>query len=859
MFRSIKNKLILGVLAGFLIPYALGTVYIQDYTDNWLLQSSVEDNCLILGALANRVDEAFIYRMEEQVSMLSIDERVVSGKGKVRNYLTLGGYPSASEIGSDEKSIEKLFASMKSTHENIGFIFYGLEDGGYIEYPSFNPTGSYDPRTRQWYKNALSKQDVTVSEPYMSSVTQALVVSFTKPVLTKDGLSGIIGVSVELEQLKNSINDIKLGETGYIIVLDDNDNIIVHPSNESWLTLNANEVLTKDKNYLNLEHMQVKEYRIDDAEMVVQSHVSKDTGWKYISVIPKNELLKQSNDLTDILFYVYIMVSLLIFAITVLIANRLISPINDLDQAVGKMAEFDFEGTEKVIQSYSGQNDEIGTITKSLGLMKNNIQKHLITIEKQNKDIMEKNEELITSEEELLSQLSQIDEQQAYIKFLAYHDPLTSLPNRLGFNNIATEMLIQNEPAVVGLLDLDNFKIINDTLGHIFGDKVLKSIGERLLNLQSDTLVVSRFGGDEFLLLSRQESSEKDIESFVQTISRVFEDAIQIDGNKVSIEYSTGFSVYPSHSKDINQLIMNADMALYSVKESHKGSYAIFNESMNKQMVAKTEIERVLKEALINDGFSVLFQPLVELESGTIKSFEVLLRLKNGSFGPDEFIPVAEETGLIGEIGRRVVHLALEHLNEWKESGQTLRPISINFSPLQVHDTEFVDYLAGELKKYNIDGSLIHLEITESVFFANKDKAVDILKQLRAQGVKISIDDFGTGFSSLSYLSYLPVDCIKLDKSLCEKFLDLSNIQVMDSLIQLSHSLNLTVVAEGIEDLEQVKRLVVGKCDLVQGYYFSKPLEFNQAFELINKNYKGLYQKKKIDEVLVMVEHVEIL
>ncbi len=859
MFKTIKNKLLIGVLVGFLIPYALGTLYIQNYSDNWLMTSSVEQSSLLLGELANRVDEAFIVRMKEQVAMLSLDERVVTGKGNVRNYLSTDGNPNQSSPSKVEKSINDIFISMKSTHEDIGFIFYGLSDGGYIEYPGFKPMEVYDPRTRIWYSSALVNDTVTVSAPYLSAVSEELIVSFTKAVKQNNETIGIIGISVGLDQLKSSINEISIGKSGYIIVLDHNNNIVVNPVNDDWLTVNVKDLLTEETSYLTIGHDEVQNQIVGENEMVIQGYESENTGWRYISVIPIDELLQQSNDLTSILIYVNVIVSLLIAIITILIANRIISPINDIDRAIGKMSDFDFDGTENVVKNYSGQTDEIGTIAKSLGIMKDKIQKHLKKIEDQNKDIKEKNEELITSEEELLSQLNRIDEQQEYIKFLAYHDPLTGLPNRLGFTDMASVNFTDDKPAVVGLLDLDNFKIINDTLGHIYGDKVLKVIGQRLLRLEDEDVVVSRFGGDEFLIMRQQECSEEAIQDFTDIITSVFEDAIIIEGNHLNIEFSTGFSIYPHDSKDINTLIMNADMALYSVKESQKGSYAVYHKSMNQRLVAKTEIEKILKDALLNDGFKVLYQPLVDLETGSINSFEALLRLNGNEYGPDQFIPVAEETGLIIDIGRAVVKLVLKNLSDWVNTGHSIIPISINFSPLQVHDATFVEFLLGQLEQSGIEGNMINLEITESVFIENQDKAVELLEHLRSRGIKVSIDDFGTGFSSLSYLTYLPVDCIKLDKSLCERFLDLSSIQVMDSLIQLSHSLDLIVVAEGIEDVEQVRRLVVGKCDMVQGYYFSKALEPEQAFQLIDENYKGRYNKSALEMTSIIEERTDII
>jgi len=426
--------------------------------------------------------------------------------------------------------------------------------------------------------------------------------------------------------------------------------------------------------------------------------------------------------------------------------------------------------------------------------------------------------------------------QNDYIEYIAYHDSLTALPNRRKYIETLSEYLNNDENGAVILLDLDNFKRINDTLGHVFGDDVLKYFAKNLCKIESDFIQVYRFGGDEFILIVRNKN-RIEIETIVKELFIEFNKFSSIGEQHIDISFSIGITLFPEDSKDVSQLLMNADLALYSIKNNKKNAYRFFDLNLSKDLLYKLTITNYLNEAIANDGFKLVYQPLVDVKSGYIISYEALLRFKYHSTSPADFIPIAEENQSIIAIGRLVTSMAIKQLREWIDQGYTVKPISINFSPNQIYDVSYIDFIKKELKLYKIEASLLEIEITETIFIKNKELTLNFLKKIKSLGIKLSIDDFGTGYSSLNYLTYLPLDKIKLDRSINERFLELETIEVMDSLISLAHSLNFTVVAEGIELEKQYHQLSKINCDIIQGFLFSKPLEEIHVPETFTKNY----------------------
>lgn len=455
---------------------------------------------------------------------------------------------------------------------------------------------------------------------------------------------------------------------------------------------------------------------------------------------------------------------------------------------------------------------------------------------KMQKELQESHEELVATYEELTASEEELKTQYEKIEVMAKHDYLTNLPNRLQFVEKLSYELETGSFGVVMLLDIDNFKAINDTLGHVYGDRLLKEMSGRLSEILDDRMFCARFGGDEFLILISKVRRMEEIDAYIRKLQEAFNEAFVIDGIENSVNFSMGITRYPEDSDNLDQLIMNTDAAMYKVKHNGKNNYIYYQETMKDEIREKKELEGILRQAIREEGFYLCYQPQVEARTGEIVGLEALIRLKDCNISPGSFIPVAEETGHIIAIGRWVAEEAVKQLDAWRKKGLQEKVISINFSSKQLRDREYTSYLIGLLKAYNISPEYIEIEITESIFLENDIQTMEFLQGLKASGLRITLDDFGTGYSSLSYLTYLPVNKIKLDKSINDKFLLSDNIGVMDSIISLAHSLKLKITAEGIEEYDKYLQLRESGCDYIQGYLFSKPLKADEIENIYNLN-----------------------
>jgi diguanylate cyclase (GGDEF)-like protein len=540
----------------------------------------------------------------------------------------------------------------------------------------------------------------------------------------------------------------------------------------------------------------------------------------------------------------------LTFLIVFQISKRFTKPILEISYVINRMTDFNFKFSSD-LRAYANQKDEIGAVATALVEMHDNYtefidQVNYIDEEIKNIDV-EKNELLkvelsmrnpfysvIGSMNNLLEKIHHYFDR---LNFLALHDSLTGLPNRRQFNDLLTAKLADGRRGAVILLDLDDFKGVNDTLGHVFGDRVIEAIAMRLAVIADEHTVVSRFGGDEFLVLAERRGIPNEIGQLIHKIMSAFGSNIHIDNNDIEIRFSMGVSLFPEDGADVDQLVMNADLAMYSVKDAGKNGYQYFASSMMNSRIKKSSIETQLRDAIENDGFAIVYQPQVSLETGEVYGYEALLRMKESDVSPGEFVPIAEINGSIIRIGRIVTEKVVRQLAAWRESGLELKPVSINFSANQLHDSGYLNFIGAILTECGIDPQYIEIEVTESIFLENKQAPLVFLKRLKEMGIAISIDDFGTGYSSLNYLTFLPVDKIKLDRTLNIKFLEMENTKVMRSLISLVHSLGLTVIAEGIETPDQVERLKNAECDYIQGFYYSRPLPPDKISDIHQKRF----------------------
>lgn len=424
------------------------------------------------------------------------------------------------------------------------------------------------------------------------------------------------------------------------------------------------------------------------------------------------------------------------------------------------------------------------------------------------------------------------------IKYLLEHDELTDLYNRRKFYNTLNECLSDNSSGFIALLDMDNFKNINDILGHTYGDKILNHIAKILHEESSNEVSIYRIGGDEFVFLC---DGCKHAELMNQRLARIIHNFMinnEVDQVQNYLTSSIGVVNYPKDGQKVEDLLLKAEVAMYRAKKNGKNQVVHYSNDLMSDFEEKIAIESRLRDAVHNNGFMLLYQPIIKSPTGEVAYFEALIRLRDFSYPPNVFIPVAEETGMILQIGHWLIVEAMKQIVCWKDAGKTPVPIAINMSPRQIYDTSIVEFYEDCIKEYQIDPSLIEIEITESVLLENSHEQISTLEKLKALGLSIALDDFGTGYSSLNYLTYMPVDKIKIDKSLKDRFIERNQADVLEGLIALIHGLDLVVVAEGVELSEESQMLRQFKCDFLQGYLFSKPVKGEQAQLLIGHQYK---------------------
>ena len=424
---------------------------------------------------------------------------------------------------------------------------------------------------------------------------------------------------------------------------------------------------------------------------------------------------------------------------------------------------------------------------------------------------------------------------------LAQHDFLTGLPNRMLLNDRVSQAIAlaprHLKKVAVLFLDLDGFKYINDSLGHPTGDKLLQSIAKRLVNCVRRSDTVSRQGGDEFVVLLSEVERPEDPAIAARRLLQAVAEPHSIDQHDLHVTTSIGLSVYPNDGLDAETLIKNADTAMYQAKENGRQGYQFFKPAMNIRAVERQSIEESLRRALERQEFALHYQPKINLSTGEIAGAEALLRWTHpvrGPVSPAQFIPVAEDCGLIQPIGNWVLREACQQARVWLEAGLPLETMAVNISAVQLRDENFLDRIFAILRDTALNPKFLELELTESVLMKHAESTESILKTLRSRGVQIAVDDFGTGYSSLSYLRKFPIDALKIDQSFVRQITTAPDeTTIVTAMISMGRSLKLQVVAEGVETQAEMAFLQAHQCDQAQGYYFSRPVPAQQFARLL--------------------------
>lgn len=447
----------------------------------------------------------------------------------------------------------------------------------------------------------------------------------------------------------------------------------------------------------------------------------------------------------------------------------------------------------------------------------------------------------MSSYNDLNTRYEELHKNRESMKKLAYNDYLTELPNRTAFTEMLDNiMLTLRSDEIIGIMDidLDNFKNINDTLGHSYGDELLIDVTHRLKQVMDENDYLARIGGDEFVILTQNLKDMASYEEKIRKVRNVFSFPFVLSTKEYFITVSIGVAFAPKDGKTSQAIIKNVDSAMYMAKANGKNTYAYFEPAFNQRLTDKIELQSELRKAIENEEFLLFYQAQMDIINKKIIGFEALIRWNHpykGLLSPSEFISIAEETGLIVPIGKWVLKSACHQLKEWSNLGHENITMAVNLSARQFKDRDFIQTVYEIIEETGIDPKRLELEITETVALEDIDYTIDTIKALQATGVSFSLDDFGTGYSSMNYLKRLPVRNLKIDKSFLDTVMeDTSDQKIIQAIISLARNLNLDVIAEGVERSEQEEFLLKSNCNTAQGFLYSKPVPKDEAEVLLN-------------------------
>lgn len=633
---------------------------------------------------------------------------------------------------------------------------------------------------------------------------------------TKKELYGYLVLTIDLGFLERQAENDKAGENGEVFFTDNSGTILFHPSAEQVGKQLSAELFSESILSANSSIRVAGKYRDKKAYF----HVIKLHDWLYAFVVyQEDKLLARSINLgwtvTLITFAAILLATTILFGI---LKKQLITPIRKLSLAASEMGK-----GQVLVPIDIDSNDEIG--------------------------------ELATTFREMGKNLNHYHEQ---VRYVAYHDSLTGLPNRAMFKDYLNRATAEARRDLQGLavlfLDLDNFKRINDTLGHQSGDKLLEAFADRISKHLRETDVVShpsreeasrviaRLAGDEFIVLLPRTSGPGEAQKVSDRILKSLSEPFVIAMQELYVSASIGIAMYPEDGETAGELLKNADIAMYHAKKLGRNNFQYYSKKLNEESAEKLKIEGRLRHALENNTLELHYQPQINLSSGEISGVEALLRWKDpelGMVGPDVFIPIAEEFGLIVQISEWVINEACHQAQQWMMAFNLPITMSINISAVHFNNHSLEVMIAGALKTTGLNPRYLELELTETSILQDLNQATETLDTFKSMGLKLALDDFGTGYSSLSYLMKLPFDRLKIDQSFIRNLkTETKGTAIVSAIISMSHSLGMSVIAEGVEQKEHMQILLPMHCDHIQGYYISRPLTAEKFEDFIRHRIK---------------------
>lgn len=779
------------------------------------------------------------------------------------------------------QTMESHFWRQSQIFKDIGYIQFGnvqgefvglaINDNGTFRYQVTEATGdlqtyaidksgnrgefletspNFDSRLRPWYivPQKANKPAWTEIYPWVNPPT--LAITLGQPYYDgTEKFRGILATDLTLAQISDFLKSLKIGESGQTFIVENSGLLVATSADELPFTLNnktperldagdSQDFLTRATiSYLKdnfddfdrIETRKTLDFKVKGEKYFLQVNPLQDEhglNWLGIIVIPESDFMAQINANTRVTFLLCLGALGLGTLVSIYTSRWITRPIEKLIRASKEIAEGNLV---QIVNS--AELKELNILTHSFNQMAKQLRASFTSLKQVNEDL-----------ESEISDRKIIEEQ---LRHSSLHDALTNCPNRT-FLMEKLEIALKkaqkdtNYLFAVLFIDLDRFKVINDSLGHQIGDQLLITITHRLTSVVRASDIVARLGGDEFVILLEPIQNLSDAIHIAERINKKLEDPLEFDNHKVLTSASIGITLGSSHYHQGIELLRDADIAMYRAKAKGKARYELFNQEMYNKALKRLQLEQDLHQALTNQELQVYYQSIVSLKTDRIVGFEALIRWHHphrGWISPAEFIPIAEETGLIIPIGQWILRSACQQIAQWNKNLSINNPlkISVNLSVKQLQDPDFIEKIDSILAETNLQGKSLQLEITESMLMENLDELSNILWQLKAREIELSIDDFGTGYSSLSYLHLLPINNLKIDRSFVNSMEQEKDSKgIVQTIINLAQQLNMKTIAEGIESEEQLNKLKALKCDKAQGFFLSKPIPPHLVEELLN-------------------------
>lgn len=785
MKLGINSKVVLAMSLVVLSTMLIIAFYSHSMTKDLLIDQAEQELAIKNENVKNTVIATFQQKGEviRQLASIPVIESFMSANDKREDV----------RANKDYEWVQQALMRAQGNNADVQKVWLSHMDNSYfIADHDQVSDASYSIQERHWYQKASETDGLSFSSLYTDYVTKQRTVSIVHPIVLNQKRVGYFGMDIYLDNLASLLQPIEKDGRKLILVSDQGD--VLYDAENMWPVFQEAQ----------LEERGVTKIQKEKASYYASFRQLDGLGWKIGVYVPEEILLQPLTTYERSIVGIWtVTIGILLMALAFLL-HYFLKDIPLIVRQINKIKHGDYS-----INIGIKQKDEVGEIALAVEQM-----------------------------------ALQIENQMGELDYQANHDSLTGLANRYaiekGIGKWIDEIDVADEMMVVVFLDLDQFKHINDSKGHAYGDELLIEVGKRIREWLPDNSLFGRFGGDEFIIVIRaKKAAIHQIHESLQQVHESFANTFLILEQHVYITTSIGVSIYPTDAQSMEELLIDADTALYHAKESGRNCIHFFNRDMKEQIEKELVLKDGLRQALVYKEFDLHYQPQLDMSGGKRISMEALIRWKHPELGmvsPADYIPLAESTGQIIAIGDWVIVTSLQMIKRAIQQGIDIEHVAVNVSAIQLREADFVDKLQKKLAYYEIEPKLLEIEITESVIIDHPEETIRKLNELKRIGIQIALDDFGTGYSSLNYLRTMPIDRVKVDRSFIQR-IEKDNIEqaILNTIVTLGHSLGFQIVAEGVEEEAQLQVLHDMHVDTVQGYYYSKPLDEESLFDFLRQ------------------------